>query len=234
MTAADDALNERGVEIEIRVPLGKELAQETLNPRLGIEGGISILGNSGILKPFSHSAYRASIYTEIKVAQANQTEKVVLTTGSRSEQYAMQLYPDLPEMAFIQVGDHMDFALRQCRRLKHHRVIISGMIGKISKLAQGRMQTHVSEGLVDFSFLAGLARELGADDDLAAKIKAANTAHHVKLLLDKAGIVGLEQHLVDLASRACFDYGRSLETLEMLLFTIRGELLARAVVRSAA
>lgn len=230
-SAGGSALEKRGLDIEVRVPRGAELAQETLNPRLGIIDGISILGSTGILKPFSNSAYRASIYTELKVAQANGAEKVVITTGSRSEQYAMKLYLDLPELAFIQAGDHIDYALRQCRRLELKSVIVSGMIGKISKLAQGRMQTHVSQGGVDFNFLGRVAEGLGAAPSLARKIEGANTAHHVQKMLEKAGIPGLEEKLAGLAARECFSFGRELDDIEVLLFTIQGELLARTSVR---
>ncbi len=219
-------LAERGLCIEIRVPEGEELAQETLNPRLGIVGGISILGTSGVLKPFSNSSYRATIYTELKVACSNGVTRVVLTTGSRSEKYAMSLYPDMPEMAFIQVGDHMDYALKQCRRLGIESVIISGMIGKLSKLAQGRMQTHVSQGEVDFEFLENLAQKLGAAEDLAAKIREANTAHHVQNMLNRAQISGLEDLVVTMAAEACLAYAPWVREVEVLLFTIRGELLA--------
>ncbi len=218
---------ENGVRVEIRVPDGERLAKETLNPRLGIVGGISILGTSGVLKPFSNASYRASIYTELKVAKVNGAKWVVLTTGSRSEQYAMQLYPDFPELAFIQVGDHMGYALKQCGRLSIARVVISGMIGKLSKLAQSRMQTHVSEGEVDFEFLGELARKLGADGGLVAKIQAANTAHHVQSMLNRAEIPGLESAITTLAAEASLNYAAGMKEIEVLLFTIRGDLLAR-------
>lgn len=222
-----EILAERGIYIEIRVPDGEKLAQETLNPRLGILGGISILGTTGVLKPFSVSSYRASIYTELKVARSNGAPRAILTTGNRSEQYAMELYPDLPEFAFSQVGDHMDFALKQSRRLGFEAVTISGMIGKLSKLAQGRMQTHVSEGEIDFEFLGELAQKLGAPEDLILKIREANTAHHVKSMLDQAQISGLEETIVKMAAEACLEFVPKLREVEILLFTIKGDLLAR-------
>ncbi|MFZ5820859.1 MAG: cobalt-precorrin-5B (C(1))-methyltransferase [Chloroflexota bacterium] len=222
-----EALAERGLRVEIRVPEGERLARETLNPRLGILGGISILGTTGVLKPFSTSAYRASIYTELKVTRSNGIARVVLTTGNRSEQYAMQLYPDLPELAFIQVGDHIDFSLKQSQRLGIEAVVISGMIGKMSKLAQGRMQTHVSQGEVDFEFLAEVARNLGADETLAGKIRSANTAHHVQSMLKQAGVSGLEEMLAGMAAQSCLAYAPALREVEVLLFAIGGKLLAR-------
>ena len=222
-----DILAKRGIRVELRVPDGEKLAQETLNPRLGIIGGISILGTTGIVKPFSLSAYRASIYLELKVAHLNGAGKVVLTTGSRSEEYAMEHYPELPELAFVQVGDHMDYALKQCRRLDIESVIVSGMIGKLSKLAQGRMQTHISRGKVDFEFLGDLSRELGASEEIFLKTRNANTAHHVQNILDRAQIPDFEEEIVKMTAKACLEFIPELREVEILLFTIKGELLAR-------
>ena len=156
---AGDILNTRGLRVTISVPGGEEIAQKTANPRLGILGGISILGTTGIVKPYSQPAYRATIYVELKVAATNGIERAVLSTGTRSEEYARQRHPDWPELSFVQVGDHIGYGLRQARRLGFSRVVISGMIGKLSKLAQGRVQTHISEGGIDFDFLTGLAEE---------------------------------------------------------------------------
>ncbi|NDJ77164.1 MAG: cobalt-precorrin-5B (C(1))-methyltransferase [Chloroflexi bacterium] len=228
---ADEAgvnLNRRGMLVTINVPGGAEIAQQTLNPRLGIVGGISIIGTTGIVKPFSDSAYRGSIYVELKVAAENGVRQAVLTTGSRSEAYAQARYPNLPEMAFVQVGDHMDYALRQCRRLKFPQVMIAGMIGKISKLAEGRMQTHVSRGGVNMAFLADLAGQLGADAALVARLQTANTARHVQTMLNKAGIAGLEAQLAQLAARHTHTYIQGALVIEVLLYDIRGDLLAAA------
>ena len=227
-------LEQTGINIEIRVPEGARLAKETMNPRLGIVGGISILGNTGILKPFSNSAFRASIYAGIKVARTNGLQQVALTTGSRSEKYGMVYYPQWSEMAFIQVGDHIDYALKQCRRLGIERVVICGMVGKISKLAQGRMQTHVSQGQVDMEFLADVAAQLGATPEVIVQVRQANTAHHVQKILDKTGIDGFEEHLARLAAGHCFAFARDLKDLQVLLYTIQGELLAEASVERAA
>lgn len=220
------ALDGRGLTVTISVPGGEKIAKETLNPRLGIVGGISILGTTGIVKPFSTSAYRASIYIELKVAAQNHAPAAVLTTGSRSEQYAMARYTNWPELAFIQVGDHMDYGLKQARRLKFDRVVISGMIGKISKLAQGRMQTHVSQGEVDFDFLAEIAGQLGAGDQLMANIRKANTAHHVQVMLDKAGIPGIESRLAQMAAEQAAVFVGGTFGIEVLVWDMKGNLLA--------
>uniref|UniRef100_UPI00404A1CD6 cobalt-precorrin-5B (C(1))-methyltransferase CbiD n=1 Tax=Candidatus Roseilinea sp. TaxID=2838777 RepID=UPI00404A1CD6 len=111
------------LRVTISVPNGAALAEKTMNPRLGILGGISILGTTGIVKPFSQAAYRASIFAELKAAAANGLRQAALATGARSEDYAFQKLgrlgtdPDLPErMGYVQVGDHMGYAVRQCQR----------------------------------------------------------------------------------------------------------------------
>ncbi|MCL5995343.1 MAG: cobalt-precorrin-5B (C(1))-methyltransferase [Chloroflexi bacterium] len=223
------------LRVTIRVPNGEELAQRTLNPRLGILGGISILGSTGIVKPFSQSAYRASICVELKAAARNGLRRAVLTTGARSEDYALDQFsnephdPNLPlRMGYVQVGDHIGYALAQCARLGFAQVVIAGMIGKLSKLAQGRAQTHVDEGSVDFEFLAALAAQLGAPPDLVEHVRHANTAHHAQVLLSKAGLGGLEQRVAQLAAERAFALGHGAFEVSVLLFSMSGSLLGRA------
>lgn len=221
-----DSGREAGLKVTITVPGGEAIAQETLNPRLGIVGGISILGTTGIVKPFSRAAYRASIYFELNVAAEDGLRHAVLTTGSRSEEYAMAHHADWPALGFVQVGDHMGYALRKARRLGFPMVVVVGMVGKLSKLAQGRMQTHVSEGGVDFDFLTELVEQLGVDEPLLARIGQANTARHVQMLLREAGVAGLEERLAQLAAeRACAWVDGAFD-VEVLLFDIGGDLLA--------
>lgn len=223
---AGQAAAGRGLLVIISVPGGEDAAKQTMNPKLGIVGGISILGTSGIVKPFSTSAYRASIYIELKMAAHNGVKHAVLTTGKRSATYAQKHYPNLPEYAFVQVGDHIDYGLKQVRRLRFEQVTLSSMIGKVSKLAQGRMQTHVSEGEVDLSFLAEVAAALGADDVLCKRILEANTAHHVQVMLRQAGLEGLEARLVEMAAGAAAAFIGGAAGVEVLLWRVRGDLLA--------
>lgn len=222
---AGTVLEKRGLKVTISVPGGEELASKTVNPRLGIIGGISILGTTGIVKPFSTAAYRASIHVELKVAVCNGVRQAVLTTGRRSEKYALSRYRERPELGFVQVGDHMDYALKQARHLGFPQVVIAGMIGKISKLAQGRMQTHVSEGGIDLNFLAEQAGELGADGELMARIRSANTARHVQVMLRKEGVPGLEERLAQLSAEQAFAFVGGAFSVEVLLFDIGGDLL---------
>src|SRR5947208_5326769 len=172
---AGSILQQRGLEVEISVPRGEELAKKTLNARLGIVRGISILGTTGIVHPWSTAAWRASVEEAIDVAAANDQLHVVLTTGGRSEKYAMGVLP-LPEVAFVEMGIFTGRALRRCVARGVQRVTLAGMIGKFSKLAQGHFQTHVAGNQVDPAFMAEVARSCGATAALAEEIRAANTA----------------------------------------------------------
>lgn len=229
---AGSALDQRGLKVIISVPRGEELARETLNPKLGIVGGISILGTDGIVRPYSQAAYRASIYAELKVAVAAGLRTIVLATGVRSAEYARTRDPALLELACVQVGDHVGYALTQARRLGFARAILSTMVGKASKLAQGRMQTHVGEGEVDLGFLAGLARQLGADEETVAAAACAHTAHHVQVILRRSGVRGLEQRLAELAAAQAAAFVGGGLAIAVWLWSMGGELLAIADVVS--
>jgi cobalt-precorrin-5B (C1)-methyltransferase len=218
------------LQVTISVPGGEDLAAQTMNPRLGIVGGISILGTTGIVKPYSESAYRASIYVELKVAVESGAQRAVLSTGRRSETYALDHNPEWTELGCVQVGDHIGYALRQARRLGFEEVVISGMVGKLSKLAQGRMQTHVSEGDVDFEFLAELIAALGADPALVERVRTANTARHVQNMVRQAGISGLEAAIACRAAESAARLVGQGRRVHVLLFDIRGELLASECV----
>jgi cobalt-precorrin-5B (C1)-methyltransferase len=215
----------RGIKVTISVPRGEELAARTSNPRLGIIGGISILGTTGIVYPYSQPAYRASIYVELKVARSSGLSWAALATGTRSAEFTSARYPDRPDLGMVQVGDHIGYALKQARRLGFARVAVAGMIGKISKLAQGRLDTHISEGSVDLNFLAELAGEMGADAAMMQRIRGANTAHHVQLLLCRAGWVGLEQRLAQRAAEQAGAFVSRAYDLDVLLYSLKGELL---------
>ncbi len=180
----------RGAAVTVSVPCGEEIARATLNARLGLLGGISILGTSGIVRPFSTAAWQASVVQAIDVARAEGLEHLVLTTGGRTERFAMALLPSLPETAFIQVGDDVGLGLRHSARRGAAQVTVVAMVGKLAKMAAGAMQTHVSRSQVDAEMLAALAAECGASPDLAEAIRHANTARHA---LDLAGAAGLEE-----------------------------------------
>jgi cobalt-precorrin-5B (C1)-methyltransferase len=217
-----------GAIVTIHVPRGEEMAKETSNARLGLLGGISILGTTGIVQPYSTAAWKASVVQEIDVAATAGARTLVLTTGGKSEQYAMALHPELPAHAFVQVGDFIGVGLKQCARRSVGRAVIVGMIGKLSKMAGGRMQTHQAGSDVDLGLLADIAVEAGADTALAEQIRAANTARHVLELTRAAGIGALPSlicaRVVDAARRHT---GGALE-VHALLVDFGGALLGRS------
>ena len=222
---------QRGLLITISVPQGQELAGQTLIPGWASWAAFPSWARPALSGPYSQSAYQASIYIELKVAAANGSPRAVLTTGRRSETYARALHPEWPEWSVVDVGDHMDYALKQVRRLGLAEVVIAGMIGKISKLAQGRTHIHVDDGMVDMAFLGRVAEALGAGPDLAARVRSANTAHHVQVLLRAAGVAGLEDRLAQMAAEQISGLLPGLCNVEVLLFQLQGQLLGHGNAR---
>ena len=163
-----EILSEKGIRVIISVPKGKELGPKTDNPRLGIINGISILGTSGIVIPFSTAAYAASIRQNLDVAIAAGNDTVVLTTGGRSEDFSKKIV-DLPEHCFVQIGDFSGYAIQQCGRKDIKKAYVVGFIGKLAKMAAGVKQTHVKGSKVDMNFLAELAQKCNANEIVIQK-----------------------------------------------------------------
>ncbi|MDE0057865.1 MAG: cobalt-precorrin-5B (C(1))-methyltransferase [Defluviicoccus sp.] len=163
------------VEVEIAIPGGEELARKTMNSRLGIVGGLSILGTTGIVVPYSCAAWIHSIYSGIDVARATGLDHVAGATGATSEA-AVQRHYGLTESALIDMGDFVGGMLKYLRRHPVPRVTIAGGVAKMTKLAQGRLDLHSRKGAVDLAALADVAREVGAGDAVADAIVHANTA----------------------------------------------------------
>lgn len=167
-----------GVKTEIFVPKGKELAKKTLNAKLGILGGISILGTTGIVRPMSHDAFAATIRLALSVARAAGLDHMVLTTGRRSERFSQQLWPAMAEEAFIQIGDFFKMSLEAASDLGFDRATLAVFFGKALKMAQGVPHTHVSKASLTLDRLATWAHELSGSRKLARQIATANTARH--------------------------------------------------------
>ncbi|MCC9075558.1 cobalt-precorrin-5B (C(1))-methyltransferase [Litorilinea aerophila] len=224
-------LERQGLEVEISVPAGEELARRTLNPRLGIVGGISILGTTGKVYPYSTAAWRASVIQAVEVAAQNHVSKLVLTTGGRSERFAMQLFPDLPEVAFVQVSVFTGDALKTCVAQGVAAAAFVGMIGKMIKTAQGHMTTHVAGNQVDLAFLAQICRDVGAPPGLAEAVEQANTGRHFLELCQAWQNMAPVERVVALALEQCTAFvqkqGGDL-ALETILVDFDGTVLARA------
>lgn len=174
-----------GFEVTIAVENGAELARKTLNPRLGIEGGLSILGTTGIVRPFSCSAYIASIQQAIDVARANGLTHIAACTGATSEQVVRAHY-GLADMALIEMGDFAGAVLKHLRHAPVSQLTLIGGFGKISKLAAGHLNLHSHHSSVDWTLLATEAAALGADTALQEAIRSANTSQQALLLAHTA------------------------------------------------
>jgi cobalt-precorrin-5B (C1)-methyltransferase len=215
-----------GVSILITVPKGEEIAKKTDNPRLGIIGGISILGTSGIVIPYSTSSFAASIRQAMDVSVAMESNTVVLTTGGRSEDFSRGLLASqIPDHSFIQVGDFIGYAIRQCAIKKIETAFVGGFIGKLTKMAMGVKQTHVRGSHVDMAFLANKARSCGSNDEIASKIETANTARHVSEIIDTYSINGFYDSLCKEAHNQLSKYCDFKVGIYVMMFDFNGKVI---------
>jgi cobalt-precorrin-5B (C1)-methyltransferase len=227
--AVREVVGDRGVRVVISVPEGERMARRTTNRRLGVLGGISILGTTGIVRPFSTASWRASVVQAVQVAAAQGEHTVVLCTGGRTEAGARRLLPALPEVCFIEVGDFTGAALRRAVERGTTHVVFVGMVGKLSKLAAGVLMTHYTRSAVDTGLLADLTAAAGAADEVVAEVAGANTARHAYEHWAAAGLVRAAGDL--LCSRVrevlvAFARGRLTADVAMVDFTGRTAVAA--------
>ena len=156
------------LNITIFVPQGEEIARRTFNPRLGIEGGISIIGVSGIVKPFSEEAFIDSIRKCMTVAKASGSVRVVINSGGKSERFVKALYPDLPAQAFVEYGNYIGETLKIAHELDIRNVTLGVMLGKAVKLAAGHLDTHSRRATMDKAFVKQLLDEAHCDVDITS------------------------------------------------------------------
>lgn len=225
--AVFEATGSEDFEVEIAVAGGEKLAEKTLNPRLGIVGGISILGTTGIVIPFSCSAWIHSIWRGIDVARAAGLTHVLGATGNASEKAGQALH-GLDEIALIDMGDFVGGMLKYLKKHPVEKVTVAGGVAKMTKLAQGMLDVHSKRGLADLEGLAALATDSGAGAELASAIAGANTVAHAFALAAEA-----EFDLGALvAARAWSTAAKALDTsdiaLEILVFDRDGHLRGRA------
>jgi cobalt-precorrin-5B (C1)-methyltransferase len=182
-------LASRGVLVVISVPGGERMARKTTNARLGILGGISILGTTGIVRPFSTASWRASVEQAVSVMAAQGERTVVLCTGGRTERGAMALLPELPEVCFVEVGDFTGAAMRRALSVGLQRVIFVGMAGKLAKLAAGVLMTHYTRSKVDLALLRDVTLAAGGSPEVAEEVAAANTGRHAYEIWQREGML---------------------------------------------
>ena len=157
----------KSLKITISVPNGAEIAHRTFNPRLGIEGGISIIGVSGIVKPFSEDAFIDSIHKCMTIARASGTDRVVINSGGKSERFVKALYPNLPQQAFVEYGNYIGETLKIAHKLGIPNITLGVMLGKAVKLAAGHLDTHSKRATMDKEFIAGMLKDAGAEIDIS-------------------------------------------------------------------
>jgi cobalt-precorrin-5B (C1)-methyltransferase len=173
----------RTVAVEVFVSGGEQLARKTLNARLGVVGGISILGTTGLVRPLSHEAYIATIRSALSVARAAGLDQVALSTGRRSERFAQALQPKQPVEGFIQIGDYFQESMQMAASFGFERIVLAVLFAKAVKMAQGIGHTHAAKSPLILARLAQWTLEATGDQALAGRIAAANTARHAFELL---------------------------------------------------
>ncbi|MDB5980680.1 MAG: CbiD protein [Pseudomonas sp.] len=227
---AEESRYAGGFEVTVCVEGGEALALKTMNPRLGILGGLSILGTSGIVRPFSCAAYIASIHQGIDVATTNGFMHVAACTGNASEDTMRRVY-NLPEIALIEMGDFVGAVLKHLRKVPVEKLSICGGFGKISKLAAGHMDLHSRHSSIDLPQLADWAATIGADAELQQAIREANTSQQALAMAAAAGIA-----LGDMVCQHALDFARSVvpAQVQVEVFAIdrQGGIVGRAGVLS--
>ena len=213
------AITNNPLSITISVPEGEAIAKRTFNPRLGIEGGISIIGVSGIVKPFSEEAFIDSIRKCMTVAQASGTSRVVINSGGKSERFVKALYPNLPQQAFVEYGNYIGETLKMAHELDIREVTLGVMLGKAVKLAAGHLDTHSRKATMDKAFLSEILEEAGIHIDISTLTLARELWEKIP-----------EQQIQNFAStiiRHCESYCKPLlpnGTLTILLISDEGQI----------
>ncbi len=218
-----------GVDVTIAVPDGVERAKKTLNERLGIIGGLSILGTKGIVIPYSTKAYKHCITTGVDVARAHGCKTMVLTTGGRSEKWAMKII-GLQVEAYIQMADFVGFAVDAAYKGGAEKIIIAAMPGKLAKLSTGSLQTHARASSLDMHAMVHFAYDIGLrEKDLLSKIEEANTARHLYEILEADKELSEEfwGHLALKAAEVAAKHISYAIPVETLLLNFEGNTLAR-------
>tara|TARA_Y100000294_G_scaffold65310_1_gene61801 strand:- start:265 stop:1362 length:1098 start_codon:yes stop_codon:yes gene_type:complete len=219
-------LEKNGIKVVISVPKGKELGPKTDNPRIGIVNGISILGTSGIVVPYSTASFAAAIRQQIDVVVSMGDNTVVLTTGGRSEDYAKKIL-ELPEHSFIQMGDFSGYTISQCGKKNVKKAYVGGFIGKLAKMATGVKQTHVKGSKVNMEFLSELAKKCNTEEKTIQEIKNANTARNVQEIVLENNVEGFFTQICSEVYKQMKNHSENKIAIEVILFDFDGNVLAR-------
>jgi cobalt-precorrin-5B (C1)-methyltransferase len=206
-----------GVELTITIGVtnGEELAQKTLNHRLGILGGLSILGTTGIVRPISAHAWKATIQASLDVAKSLGLAEVVFSTGRTSEKAAEE-FLQLPEESYAMMGDYLEFSMLAAKEYPFHTIHLAAMWAKLIKAALKIPQTHVRNGALEVAHGVELLASLGCRPELAAQLRNANTAREIYLRLEEAA----EFDLIEKVCRKAKEYCEELTGRRVMVYLV--------------
>lgn len=191
------------LRVTVSVPGGAETARKTFNPRLGIEGGISIIGVSGIIMPYSEEAFLESIRKCMEIAKKSGAERVVINSGAKSERFVRGLYPDLPSQAFVEYGNYIGETLKMAADLDVAKVTLGIMMGKAVKLAAGHLDTHSRHTTMDRTFIAGMLREAGCGEEVVVQSAQMSLAKELWTIVPPDSLQGFCQVVLRHCRRHC-------------------------------
>ena len=213
-----------GLEVIISVPQGEELAQRTFNPRLGILGGISILGTTGIVEPKSVEAYKTSLSLQLDILKATGYRKATLVLGYVGERFCKAVL-ELPDDSIIKIGDHVGFMLEQCVRKRIEEVLLIGHIGKLVKVAYGQFNTHSRSGDRRIETIAQYAARWGADSETIEAILKETTAEATVELLRGKGLMTIFDHIAQQVVSQANEFASGKLKLTCIILSLGGEVL---------
>jgi cobalt-precorrin-5B (C1)-methyltransferase len=215
---------DKGLEVVISVSLGEELAKQTFNPRLGILGGISILGTTGIVEPKSMDAYKTSLSLQLDVLEATGYSKVTLVLGYVGERFCKKVL-GLPDDSIVKVGDHVGFMLEQCAKKKIEEVLLIGHIGKLVKVAHGQFNTHSRWGDHRIDTMVHHATRLGADKKMIKAILKETTVEATVKIFKEKGLMQIFDHIAqEVVSRTNELVSEKLR-MSCIILSLEGEVL---------
>ena len=225
MSSELSALYDGGLDVTVSLEGGAELAEKTFNPRVGVVGGVSIIGTSGIVRPFSHEAFLESIRREMNVALANGCGMVVVNSGGKSEKYMKAIFPGLPQQAFIHYGNAIGETMKIAEECGVNHLVIGLMLGKAVKLAEGNMDTHSHKVTVNRNFLKSLAEECGCSGDSKEVISDLSLARELPSLLNDADAARFFPELLRRCLLHCSEIFKG--NLDAVLIADDGKILSK-------
>ena len=223
-----EVINKGRLDVEIFVVNGEKLAEKTLNKKLGIIGGISILGTTGIVKPISTQAWLDTIKIEMNVARANGVKDIVIVTGRTTENILKKNF-NYPEEAYISVGDHIGFSLKEAVNRDFNKIIFGGMFGKFTKIASGEFKTHVKNSTLFFNKLIEIAENIeNIDEKFIEIIKNSITARNVFEEAKKRNYFDFIQKVCDIVCDNCFNFINKKKPILTILVDYNGKIIAKS------